>query len=111
LEDIIEKKKKVLIIGFQPRFIEKLASRNDVRIIDLDKDNIGKKAFGVLVEPPDNTSDAVKWCDLIFATGSTIVNGTITDFINQDKPAIFYGITISAAAKILNLKTYCLCGH
>jgi uncharacterized protein (DUF4213/DUF364 family) len=55
--------------------------------------------------------DAIKWSDLIFATGSTIVNGTIGNFINKNKPVIFYGVTISAAAKILNLKTYCYCGH
>jgi uncharacterized protein (DUF4213/DUF364 family) len=88
-----------------------LASKYRVRVVDLDQDNIGSDVFGVVVEPPEMTAEAIKWCDLIFATGSTIVNGTITNFLNQDKPVIFYGVTISAAANILNLKKYCHCGH
>jgi len=102
---------KVLLVGHQPRFLEMFSSICHVRVVDLDKDNIGKKISDVMIEPPEMTLDAMKWCDLIFATGSTLVNGSITDFINQDKPVIFYGVTISAAAKILGLKTYCHCGH
>ncbi len=102
--------KKVLLVGHQPRFLEMLASTNNVRAVDLDQDNIGKEFSGVVIEPSEMTSDAIKWCDLIFATGSTVVNGTITNFLNQNKPVIFYGVTISGAAKVLNLKTYCHCG-
>ncbi len=77
----------------------------------MDQDNISSDVFGVVVESPEMTADAIKWCDLIFANGSTIVNGTILNFLNQEKPVIFYGVTISAAANILNLKKYCHCGH
>ncbi len=101
----------ILLIGHQPRFLETLAADYKVRVLDMDKDNIGSKRFGVLIESADITEDAIKWADLIFATGSTIVNGTIDNFINKNKPVIFYGVTISAPAKILNLKTYCYCGH
>jgi len=48
---------------------------------------------------------------MIFATGSTIVNNTISNFIGVGKPAVFYGVTISAPAKILNLTTFCEYGH
>ncbi len=101
----------ILLIGCQPRFLETLTSHYNTRVVDLDQDNIGSYVSGVAIEPPEMTPDAVKWCDLIFATGSTIVNGTITNFLNQDKPVIFYGVTISAAAAILNLNKYCHCGH
>ncbi len=101
----------ILLIGHQPRFLEALATDYQVRVLDMDKDNIGSKRFGVSIESADITDDAVKWSDLIFATGSTIVNDTIGNFINRNKPVIFYGVTISAPAKILNLKTYCYCGH
>ncbi len=110
LPEIIKSWKNILIIGFQPRFLESLASIQNVRIVDLDRDNIGKEISGVIIEPPENTSNAISWCDLIFATGSTLINGTITDFLDSDKPVIFYGVTISAAAKILNLNNYCHCG-
>jgi uncharacterized protein (DUF4213/DUF364 family) len=101
----------VFLVGYQPRFLETLASKYSVRVVDLDQDNIGSDVFGVVIEPPEMTADAIKWCDLIFATGSTIVNGTITNFLNRGKPVLFYGVTISAAAKILNLNKYCHCGH
>ena len=105
------KGKKILLAGMQPRFLEYLVQYNDVRVLDLDPDNIGQKRFGVKIEPAINTHDGIEWCDLIFATGSTIVNGTITDFLDPGKPVVFFGVTISAAATILNLNTYCYCGH
>lgn len=111
LPEIIGTFNKVLLVGHQPRFLEMLSSICHVRAVDMDKDNIGKKFSNVKIEPPEMTSDAIKWCDLIFATGSTLANGTLPNLIDQNKPVIFYGVTISAAAKILGLKTYCHCGH
>lgn len=102
---------KVLLIGFQPRFLETLAAHCRLRVLDQDEKNIGKTVSGIVVESSEMTTDAVQWCDAIFATGSTLVNGTIGKFLNQGKPAIFYGVTISAPAKILNLKSYCRYGH
>jgi uncharacterized protein (DUF4213/DUF364 family) len=111
LLDVIEADKKVLLIGFQPRFLDILSANRRLRVIDLNPENIGKTINGVTVEPESMTDEAIAWCDLFFATGSTLANGTITRFLNQGKPAIFYGITISAAAKILNLNSYCECGR
>jgi uncharacterized protein (DUF4213/DUF364 family) len=109
--EAIEPGKKVLLIGFQPRFLDILSANRQLRVIDLNPENIGKTINGVTVEPESMTGDALSWCDVIFATGSTLVNGTITRFLNQGKPAIFYGVTSAAAAKILNLQAYCECGH
>jgi uncharacterized protein (DUF4213/DUF364 family) len=103
--------KKVLIVGLQPRFPEILALHHDVRVVDRDHDNIGRKMGGLVVEPPEMTGEIITWCDGIFATGSTIVNGTITDFLLTGKPVIFYGVTIAGSAKILNLQRYCHLGH
>lgn len=111
LSGIIPKNSKVLLVGHQPRFLEKLASYCQVRVIDLDKDNIGKKFFNILIEPEENTENVIKWCDMIFATGSTIVNNTISNFMNAGKPAVFYGVTITAPAKVLGIKTFCKYGH
>ena len=111
LPETVTPEKNVLLIGHQPRFLEILASTNNVRIVDLDRNNIGREVSGVIIDPPEKTAKAILWCDLIFATGSTLVNGTITDFLNSDKPVIFYGVTISAAAAVLGLNSYCHCGH
>ena len=111
LSEVIGSRKNVFLVGYQPRFLEILASKQIIRVVDMDRDNIGSDSFDVVIEPPEMTRDAIKWCDLIFATGSTVVNGTITDFLIQDKPVLFYGVTISAAARILNLNSYCHCGH
>ena len=102
---------KVFFVGFHPRFLEILAPNYNVRVVDLDQENIGREILDVVIEPPEMTAEAMTWCDLILATGSTVVNGTITDFLNQNKPVLFYGVTISAPAKILSLNTYCHCGH
>ncbi len=111
LDEIISPYGKILLIGFQPRFCEYISSKKELRVLDIDKDNIEKNKFGVIVESPEKLEEAIDWCDMISATGSTIVNGTIEEFIDAEKPKIFYGITISAAASILNLKTWCKEGH
>ena len=111
LTERIKPGSKVLLVGYQPRFLEKLASACNLRVVDLDQDNIGSEISGVIVDPPEMTNAAIEWCDLIFATGSTVVNGTIGDFLGRDKSVLFYGITVSAAAEILGLDRYCYCGH
>ncbi|WP_246317818.1 Rossmann-like domain-containing protein [Desulfoluna butyratoxydans] len=102
---------KVLLVGHQPRFLENLAAQCNVRAVDMDEGNIGTAFSGVVIEPPEVTEEAISWCDTIFATGSTLVNGSLPTFLNRGKPVVFYGVTVSAAARILNLKTYCRCGH
>ena len=112
LSEIINPNEKILLIGLQPRMLEFLASRQQkVRVIDLDEDNISKEKFGITIESEKNTTDAITWCDSILATGSTIVNGTIATFLNQEKPVVYYGVTIGAAAKVLNLKVFCPIAH
>lgn len=101
---------KIALIGFQPSFLEKLASNYEMRVLDLDKDRIGTMEFGVRVEDGEKTlEDILDWCDLVIATGSTVVNGTIVNFLNRDKPVVFYGTTVAGAAELLGLQRYCVC--
>lgn len=102
---------KVLLVGYQPRFLHTLAAATSLRVVDMDADNVGTDVAGVRVEPPESTAVAMAWCDLILATGSTLVNGTIATFLRQEKPVLFYGVTIAAAAEILGLGRFCRCGH
>lgn len=102
---------KVLLVGFQPRFLHTLAAATELRVVDLDPDNIGSEVVGVRVEPPENTAGAIAWCDLVLSTGSTLVNGTMSGLLDQGKPVVFYGVTIAAAAEILGLTRYCHCAR
>ena len=109
LADHIEQqygKVKIAIIGFQPRMVETLAGRFSIRVLDMDPDNIGQNKFGVVVESPTASSSAVDWADLMLVTGTTLVNGTLPNFLN-DKPTIFYGTTIAGAAYLMGLNRFC----
>lgn len=102
---------KILMVGLQPRLLEALTKQyQNIRILDLDEDNIGKEKSGVVIESGDSFNNALEWCSAIFATGSTIVNDSIHNFLT-DKPVVFYGVTISAAAEVFGFQTFCHCGR
>ncbi len=102
---------RVGMIGHQPRLLEVVSKRFQVRICDRDPDQVSRQKSGVTVEPPEAWPDIVSWCDLILATGTTLVNDTIDHFVVSDKPTVFYGITISGAAKLLDLNHFCPLGR
>jgi hypothetical protein len=97
---------KVAMVGFQPRIVEALAKSFELRVTDMDQDNIGQEKFGVRIDDPSRTEENLKWCDIAVVTGTTIVNDTIGQF-QIAKPVIFYGVTISGVAKLLGLKQFC----
>jgi hypothetical protein len=99
-------KLKIAQIGFQPRMVEFLAPEFSLHVLDLDPDNIGTRKFNVNIEGPEKTEDAMAWADLLFVTGTTIVNGTIENFLGR-KPVIFYGTTIAGAAHLMNWDRFC----
>jgi len=100
---------KIAIVGLQPRMVENLGKNFEIRVTDMDIASINTTKFGVGIQGPEMTASHLEWCDMALVTGSTIVNNTIGNFM-IDKPVIFYGITISGAAKILGLESYCYCG-
>ena len=102
---------RVGMIGHQPRLLEVVSENFQVRICDRDPDQISTKKSGVIVEPPEAWPDIVSWCDLVLATGTTQVNDTIDHFVVPGKPTVFYGITISGAARLLNLNHFCPLGR
>jgi len=101
---------KIALVGFQPRMVESLASQFSLRVLDLDPTNIGLEKFQVTIEGPDKTGEAVDWANLLLVTGTTLVNGTIGDFLGK-KPCIFYGTTIAGAAHLMNWERFCARGH
>ena len=101
---------KVALVGMQPRMAEALARHCELKISDLDEENIGTERFGVLIEGPDSTGENLAWCDLALVTGTTVVNGTLEEFL-VDKPVLFYGVTIAAVAKLMGLERFCPLGR
>ncbi|ACS78368.1 Rossmann-like domain-containing protein [Maridesulfovibrio salexigens] len=98
---------KLGLIGFQPAMIKALSGRFEMRIVDLDPDNIGTVKCGINVEGPDNTAEVLDDVNLLVVTGSTIVNDTIGNFLRDDKPTIFFGTTVSAAAEMMGWQRFC----
>jgi uncharacterized protein (DUF4213/DUF364 family) len=100
---------KIAMVGLQPRMVESLAKSFEIKVTDMDYANINSEKFGVVIQSPQKTGEHLDWCDIAIVTGSTLVNDTITNFLNN-KPVIFYGVTISGAAKVLGLENFCYCG-
>jgi hypothetical protein len=93
-------------VGFQPAMAEALARAFPLRVLDLDPDNIGEKKRGVLIEGPDAREDVIRWADLLLVTGTTLVNGTIEEFL-PGGPVLFYGSTIAGAAAVMGWDRFC----
>lgn len=101
---------RIAFIGLQPGMVEALIKEFDVRVTDLDPDNVGKTKFGVLIEDVSHTQEIIDWGDIVLATGSTSVNASLSDPIGT-KPVIFFGVTIAGIAYLNGLEQYCHCGH
>jgi len=101
---------KIAFIGYQPAMINKLSQSFELKVVDLDQDNIGKEKFGLKICGPEKTPEVVLWGDIIIATSSTAANGTMVDFIRK-KPVIFYGVTGASVCVILGLTRFCPCSR
>jgi hypothetical protein len=101
---------KIAFVGFQPRMVEALSNEFDLRVIDLDEDNIGQEKFGVRIYGPEETNAMLRWCDIAIVTGTTLVNDTIGQF-QISNPVLYYGVTISGVAKLLKLNHFCYYGY
>jgi len=97
---------KIGFIGLQPGMVEELSKEYSIRVVDLDKDNIGRKFNNTVIEDVENTGNVLEWCDVILATGSTVINSSYRNFL-IGKPLILYGVTISGLAYLFDLDFYC----
>ncbi len=106
---------KIGIIGFQPAIIDNFSKNlpiQNLKVIDLDKDNINKKKYGVLIwDGRKMAEELFKISDVILATGSSVVNDSLSQLISlaekYQKPLYLYGTTIAGVGKILNLQRLC----
>jgi hypothetical protein len=116
--DFVEKLGPALVglIGLQPAILESLAGRlgpDKVTCLDRDEAFRGQVKFGVPIIWGDRQAleEMSAKADLILATGSTIVNGSLPELLARAKdhnvPVHFYGTTIAGAALLLGLNRLC----
>lgn len=101
---------RIAFVGLQPGMVEALHKEFEIRVTDLDPDNVGKIKAGVLIEDVSHTEEIIEWGDIVLATGSTAVNDSLSGLLGN-KPVIFYGITAAGIAYLNGLERYCHCGH
>ncbi|MCF0121320.1 MAG: hypothetical protein HUJ65_06745 [Oscillospiraceae bacterium] len=101
--------RRIGLVGYQPALLENIAGAGyELRVLDLNPANIGAERYGVLVESGSEAKDSlISWAELILCTGSTLCNGTITDYIIDSPEVLFFGITLAGAAPLLGLKRVC----
>lgn len=110
---------KVGMVGYQPAILENLIRSfgvYNVRCSDLNPNNIGSLKFGSKIW--DGRSENIKlirWCDLLLATSSAIVNNTFDgireEVISQGKQLIMFGVTGAGVSVLLGLDRVCFFAH
>lgn len=104
--------KRIALIGYQPALLEMLAnSPYEIRVLDLNPENIGQLHYGIPVEDGEKVKQEIwtSYADLILCTGSTLCNGSIVDYLDIRPPVWFYGTSAAGAAPLLGLKRVCFC--
>ena len=110
---------KIGMIGLQPAILESLVSSfgaDKVNCTDMNPKNIGQDKSGVIIlDGKTQTQEMIDWCDIIFATGSTIANGSfddINDSVNKaGKKLVLFGITGASVCAITGIDRICPYGH
>lgn len=100
---------RVALIGYQPAILEQLVKLFDVRVLDLDEDNIGTVHSGITVlDGHKDCKDIIRWADVILCTGSALCRqGSAADYLNMGKDVLFYGTTAAGAAALLGWERMC----
>ena len=97
---------RIALVGLQPRMVEALAQDFELRVSDLDPDNVGSTRFGVHIQGPEQTPENLDWCEVALVTGTTLTNDTLRKLLTM-KPTIVFGVTAAAAAHFLELPRFC----
>ena len=103
--------KKIALVGYQPRFAQYLSNDFELRVTDLDADNIGKKKGEFVIESGEKNKEVAEWADIIFVTGTVFISDGADIFLQNRGKTIFYGVTVAGIAALLKLKKLCYLGH
>jgi uncharacterized protein (DUF4213/DUF364 family) len=112
-------KVKVGLIGLQPAILENLVltfGTDNVRCTDLNPKNIGSTKYGAEIwDGRTDTERLIKWCDVLLATGSTIVNNTFDEIQekanSQGKRLVIFGVTVAGVSALVGLERVCFQAH
>ncbi len=97
---------RIAMVGLQPRMVQALSKEFDLRVVDMDDENIGREKFGVTIGPPEDSPGNLAWCDLALVTGSALTNDTLKDLIGIKRTLVF-GVTIAGPAACFGLTRFC----
>jgi uncharacterized protein (DUF4213/DUF364 family) len=108
-------KVKVGFIGLNPAIAENLIETfgaENVRITDLNKQNVNSLKYGVKVWDGDEmTEELINQSDVILVTGTTFVNRTFDHIMrcieNHRKDYLIYGVTGAGICKLMGLNRIC----
>ena len=108
-------KVKVGFIGLNPAIAENLIETfgsENVRVTDLNKQNIHSFKFGVKVwDGNEMTEELIKQSDVILITGTTFINGTFDHIMlcvqHYRKDYLIYGVTGAGICKLLGHNRIC----
>jgi len=109
LKENFKGKKRLALVGYQPAFIEELSKSFTLNVLDLSEENLGEKYGVPVLDGEKFLKDVIDWAEIVLATGTVFVNDTI-EKIAKLKPIediVFYGVTVSGIAELLNLKRVC----
>jgi hypothetical protein len=102
---------RIAFVGLQPAMVDHLARHYRIRVSDMDPANQGRVKYGLAIEPVEKTPEMLEWADVVFATGSVLVNDTYRSLIGE-KPLVFYGVTVTGVAHLTaGCSHYCHLGH
>lgn len=110
---------RVGLIGLNPAILEMLSAAfgpENVKITDLDPQNIGTVKYGVSVLDGNSMTDRlVKESDVVLLTGTTFVNGTFDGILKSirehNKEYLIYGVTCTGISKLTGLNRICPYGR
>lgn len=110
---------RIGIIGYQPAIVAECSQvfgSEKIMLTDLNPDSIGSTKTGIRVwNGKECNEPLVREADLVLATGSSVVNGTIdellTFFDRYLTEYYFFGNTIAGTAALLDLPRICFYGH
>jgi hypothetical protein len=102
------------LVGMQPALLEALVkSLGSERVMTSDLAEAGSVRCGVKVLDGMDSSDIFERCQLVLMTGSTLVNGTINDLMENanchKRRVVYYGTTIAGTACLMGLERWCAC--
>jgi len=100
------------LVGMQPALLEALVQTlGPDRVMVSDLAEAGSVRYGVNVLDGMDSSAMFERCQLILITGSSLVNGTIDDLMEnagrRKRRVVFYGTTIAGTAYLMGFERWC----